>query len=285
MAPKAIAVTRVFLFLLVCPMVLIVASRVTKTVAPEVVPLLVGVISSGLTLVITLLFVRWDGITLNDVGAGISKGSAPRFLLGFLVGVAIVSLQNLAVYAGGHAHWLIEKSHPSPVAILLAFTSYFMLALREELSFRGYPLRRMEDVWGTWTAVVALAVVFTLEHAAGGWGWSRALLGPPMGAVLFGVAALATRGLAVPLGIHAAFNFGQWFVGQKENTGALRLIVETGFSKQAEALGYAGYWLAMTVAAAGFVVWRHRRNPEVCDIAGERGTRPCKQGKDEAPRG
>lgn len=257
---------RSLLFLLASALILIVASRLARSVSAEATPVLVGALASPLTFLLTLLFVRWDVVRLSDVGVGITKRTAPRLLLGFFVGVAIVALQDLVIYCGGHTHWEIDRSHFSFGPIAVALAGYFLLALREELSFRGYPLRRMESAWGTWSAIIVIGFLFTLEHAAGGWGL-RALLGPPFGAMLFGIAALATRGLAVPLGIHAAFNFGQWFMGQKENAGALRLVIDTGFDKQAETLGYAAYcldghrsfwvlvlaqpcgWLAQTVVA------------------------------------
>jgi uncharacterized protein len=256
MTVKTIATVRSFFFLLVCPAILIVASLLTKKAPSPAGPALVGGIASCLTFVLTLLFVRWDGISLNDVGEGITTRTAPRLLSGFVIGVAMVALQDLIIYSGGHTRWAVDNSHPSTGATLLASTGYFALAVREELSFRGYPLRRLEEAWGTWTAILVLGVIFTLEHAAGGWGWRRVLVGPPLGALLFGVAALVTRGLAVPIGIHAAFNFSQWFMGQKESAGILRLVVERGFSDRAEALGYAGYCLGMVIAGSGFWLWR-----------------------------
>jgi LPXTG-motif cell wall-anchored protein len=75
----------------------------------------------------------------------------------------------------------------------------------------------------------------------------------------FGVAALSTRGIVVPLGIHTASNFGQWFMGLKETAGVLRPVVETGFEHQADTLGYAGYLAGMLLAAIGFWLWRRRQ--------------------------
>jgi membrane protease YdiL (CAAX protease family) len=84
------------------------------------------------------------------------------------------------------------------------------------------------------------------------------LLGPPAGALLFGMAALATRGIAVPLGIHAAFNLGQWLMGQKDIPGMWKPVVDTGFDRQADTLGYLGYLTAMLLAASGFWLWKQR---------------------------
>jgi membrane protease YdiL (CAAX protease family) len=147
---------------------------------------------------------------------------------------------------------------------------YFALALREKFAFRGYPLRRLESAWGTWVALLLIAVVFTLEHTAGGWSWSRSLLGPPAGALLFGMAALSTRGIVVPLGIHTAFNFGQWFMGQKEIAGLLRPVVDAGFDHQADTLSYVGYLAGMLLAASGFWLWRkHRAGCSIYDLQNE----------------
>jgi membrane protease YdiL (CAAX protease family) len=111
-----------------------------------------------------------------------------------------------------------------------------------------------------WGALLLIGVVFTLEHTAGGWSWSRSLLGPPAGALLFGMAALATRGIAVPLGIHAAFNFGQSLMGQKDIAGMWKPVVDTGFDRQADTLGYIGYLVGMLLTVSGFWLWKEQRS-------------------------
>jgi hypothetical protein len=54
------------------------------------------------------------------------------------------------------------------------------------------------------------------------------------------------------LGIHSAFNFGQWFMGQKEIAGPFQLVVDTGSTRQAEILGYAGYLTGALLAVISF---------------------------------
>ena len=260
MTSKTTVTLRVLLFLIACPVVLIFAGPLTKTVSAQLGPLLVGTVTSFFTFVLTVLFVRWDGLRLRDVGVGFNSRTVPRLLLGFLIGVALVMLQDLVLYAGGHVHWVLDRSHGSAGIVLMLLGGYFMVALREELAFRGYPLFRLEGAWGVGIALAVIAVVFTLEHTAGGWTWSRSLLGPPVGAVLFGVAALTTRGLAVPLGIHSAFNFSQWVMGQKEIAGPFRLVVDAGYADRAERLGYAAYVVGMGVAAFAFWWWRFKRS-------------------------
>ena len=258
MTSKAVTALRALLFLIACPVILIFTGPLTRMVSPEAGPLLVGSIAGALTFALTLLFVRWDGLRLRDVGAAFTARTAPRLAFGCVVGIALVALQDLVIYSGGHAHWVRDASRPFSLG-LLALAGYAALALREELAFRGYPLRRLESTWGMWPALILMTAAFTFEHAAGGWTWSRALLGPPVGALLFGIAALRTRGLAVPLGIHAAFNFAQWFMGQKETAGPFKLLVDPGFSDRADMLGYAAYLTATLIAAAAFWLWHTRR--------------------------
>jgi membrane protease YdiL (CAAX protease family) len=258
MTSKTTVVLRTQGFLVVCAIILIIAGPLTKAVSSAAGPLIVGTITSLFTFLLTLLFVRWDGLSLRDVGAGLSTHTPSRLSFGFIVGTALVALQDLIIYAGGHTHWIANDAHQSLGIIPLAFAGYLMLALREELAFRGYPLRRLESAWGMWGALLLIGVVFTLEHTAGGWSWSRSLLGPPAGALLFGMAALATRGIAVPLGIHAAFNLGQWLMGQKDIPGMWKPVVDRGFDRQADTLGYLGYLTAMLLAASGFWLWKQR---------------------------
>lgn len=251
-------VLRALLFLALSPLVLIFIAPLSRGASPLVGMLEVGAVSSILTLLLTVVFVRWDGLHLRDVGTSAGAKTPAHLAAGFVIGIAILLLQEFFVYAGGHTHWIINTPHFSLGVILLALAAYLTLALREELAFRGYSLRRIETAKGMWISLLVMIVVFTIEHAAGGWSWSRALLGPPAGALLFGMAALATRGIATPLGIHAAFNFGQWLMGQKEIAGPLQLVVDPGFSRQAETLGYAGYLAGTLLAALGF--WLSYRN-------------------------
>lgn len=62
----------------------------------------------------------------------------------------------------------------------------------------------------------------------------NALFGAFVGSILFGMAALTTRGLAVPIGVHAAWNFGEWIVGEKEIPGLWKPVIPGGHSATAD---------------------------------------------------
>jgi hypothetical protein len=86
------------------------------------------------------------------------------------------------------------------------------------------------------------------------------------------MAALAMRGLAVPIGLHAAWNFGQWTLGEKETSGLWRPIVEQGYNLHVDHMGMLSYLLVFgsaTVALWLFGNFRtHRERKKAMEVPG-----------------
>ena len=251
-------VLRSFLFLIACPVVLIITTSFVKTTSFAA-TIEAGAISCVVTYGLTLLFLRWDGWHLRDAGLALTPKSPLRMFSGLLIGLALVAFQETSLYATGHIRWAYTGSASSIGLLAPAILAYLLLALREEIAFRAYPLRHLERDLGAWASLLIVGLVFAVEHVAGGFSWVNSLLGPLAGAILFGMAALATRGIAVPLGIHFAFNLGQWIMGQKETAGLWRVSVDPAFQKQTETIGYAAYLLGALAATFGFWLHYHRR--------------------------
>src|SRR6266705_3115687 len=114
------------------------------------------------------------------------------------------------------------------------------------------------SVFGVRKFIVVLA--FAAEHMAGGLPLSRAILGAGVGSLMFGMAAIATRGLALPIGLHAAWNFGDWIRGGKGFGGYWTPVVENGFEEQTMFWGMISYVLVIGLATLGF--WRWHRFTE-----------------------
>jgi hypothetical protein len=93
----------------------------------------------------------------------------------------------------------------------------------------------------------------------GGQSWLGALLGPAIGSLLFDIASIATEGLAVPIGIHAAWNLGHWALGFKDTPGVWRPIASLGDSGRAYAVGTASYFVVTGLATFGFWKWHRSR--------------------------
>jgi membrane protease YdiL (CAAX protease family) len=248
-------VGRALLFFILCIAVLIVTGSITKPLSFVTATFFVGAVSSALTFMLTWTFTRWDGGPLAEVGAAITSRSPLRFFTGFVIGMAVLATQVAFLLVDGHVRWVVGPRLPFGT-VVIALCGFVLLAFREELAFRGYLFFRLNSVWGMLPAFLCMILIFGLEHFAAGWTPGRAL-GTIGGAVLFGVAAFATRGLAVPIGLHAAFNFGQWALGLKEAPGILQPLVDVGYAPHTEAIGYGGYFTGMFLTAGGlWFLWK-----------------------------
>jgi len=160
----------------------------------------------------------------------------------------------------GHVRWVRSEGVGS-LQIATSLTIYFLLSCREELAFHGYPLQRLMPAFGLWGAQSIVALVFAVEHVAGGSTWVQALFGASVGSLLFGMAAIATRGLAVPIGLHAAWNFGDWMRGGKGSSGLWHPVTADVFRDRADLVGIIGYVIVMVSATLAFW-WLYRQAHE-----------------------
>lgn len=215
-----------------------------------------GTLTSLGALALTRLSVRCEKIGLADVGADLHRRSPLKFTLGFLIGLTLVAMNFTIIYAvtGTRWVWAPEASFWGMIIVLFGFVAG---SCGEELGFRGYPLRRLEQVFGLWMAQAIVAVAFIFYHVALGWPWTNTILGTAAGSLLFGMAAIASRGLAVPIGLHAAWNFGDWTIGGKGSVGLWKSVTEHGRSpfvpSEISFLAVTGLGILV------FSLW-HRRN-------------------------
>ena len=215
--------------------------------------LFLGVATSVATFALTALFVRWDHVRLADVGAMPDAKSIAKLAVGVLIGaLAIATWAGISILAGQTRWARANAIDISPIAI--AFLAYLCLACREELAFRGFPLRRLHQVVGLWPAQFFVAIVFALEHRLAGAMWIDAILGAGIGSLLFGMAAIATDGLAVPIGLHAAWNVGHWALGLKGTPG-----IWTVASAGSPFIGIILYDVVMLSTTFAFWLWYRKR--------------------------
>jgi uncharacterized protein len=245
---------RVLLFFLSCAFVLAAASPMTQRIPGPWGNLALASLASLAAFALTVVFTKWEGISLASVGAALAPGSLLRFACGFLVGLGLVSIYALVSAVAGHARWIRVPGNgfATTLSTLLIFLA---ISCREELAFRGYPLLRLDRSFGVWRAQIIVALVFAAEHVVGGWPLSRALLGAGAGSLMFGMAAIATRGLAVPIGLHTAWNFGDWILGGKGSAGLWQMVVEEGHRQNAQLIGTVGYLTVVTLATFAFWMW------------------------------
>jgi membrane protease YdiL (CAAX protease family) len=181
--------------------------------------LAVGLIGTAGALVLTFIFTRFDRAGLVAAGVGFNRRSAVRFGAGLGIGLTLVTLTIvLSILAFGPLEAVRNPIITGPITVMYLL-GYIALAAMEEVAFRGYPLFRLRGAYGWWGAQLIVALAFAIYHMTQGWPLLAALLGTTAGSILFGAAALRSGGLALPIGIHAAWNFGTWALGQKSAMG------------------------------------------------------------------
>ncbi|WP_338876280.1 CPBP family intramembrane glutamic endopeptidase [Spirosoma sp. SC4-14] len=238
---------RVLLFYSLSVAILLFTSRLTKSLPTTVANLLSIALASLLTFLLVVGFTRWEKLHLSDVGVIPGSQSAKRFVTGYLIGLSMAVMQAIIVLFFGRLH-LVFNPHMAAVEISLSALLYLLVACREELAFRAYALRSLSNSITSAFALLIIIVIFIGEHILAGMNWMTAVIGSGLGGILFGIAALKTRGLALPLGLHSSWNFGQWMIGFKNKPGIWEAIVDKGYEAKTEAIGLAAFALVMVLA-------------------------------------
>lgn len=162
-----------------------------------------------------LLGVTWAALRMERNGFG-SLGLVPtrqratEFGAGFAVASVLFALVALVRAASVGAEWTFDPTAGARAA-LVGLPVAFLLMFSEELLFRGYAFRKAEALWGGPVALIGSSLLFGAYHVVGSgyWGIGAFFLFamPTLGGLAFGLAALRTGGLALPLGLHLGGNW------------------------------------------------------------------------------
>lgn len=134
-----------------------------------------------------------------------------EIILGSLVGSAIMLGPALILGIFGWVTWQINPAGFS--AFVSSIYLFIGVAVAEELLFRGFIFQRLLSGIGKWPAQLIIAGFFLLTHInnPGMTGSIRILssINIFLASILFGVAYIRTRSLAMPLGLHFMANLMQ----------------------------------------------------------------------------
>jgi uncharacterized protein len=192
--------------------------------------------------------------------------SVPRLVTGIAIGLAsfAVILLLINIVAGPMR---LTRGTASPGSIVISGCSILALACMEELGFRGYPLRILVRTLGMWQAQAIVVVAFSLCHVAYGWSWVNIVLGVMPWALVFGMAATSSCGLAMSLGVHAGINFAQSAVN--DNSGIWKLVFNDQLRTR---IGLASRIINIAVTLfVAFLFWRFQIHRERGEVEIERG--------------
>lgn len=136
---------------------------------------------------------------------------ARQLLLGVLLGAVLMVVPALFLTIAGQVSWQWQGLEQA--ALLAALLLFVGVAVTEELTFRGFMFQRLIDGLGSGLAQLLMAAYFVLNHAAAlkqGDSWNYlALVNIFIASLMFGLAYLRTKSLAMPIGLHFMANFTQ----------------------------------------------------------------------------
>lgn len=152
---------------------------------------------------------------LSSVGFGLGRRWMKEFAWGTLLGFGTMLTIAGLIWAIGGVRFELD---PARSLGALGYGLYFFLfvALFEENLYRGFLFQRLVDGTGVWFAQIALALLFATGHWGNpGMDGAAKVLGTLdifLGAILYGLAYLRTRSLALPVGLHLGWNWMQGHV-------------------------------------------------------------------------
>jgi membrane protease YdiL (CAAX protease family) len=187
-------------------------------VGPNAISSRSGLVLTNLVFVVSLvalsrLLLHWEGATLRELGLLLpARARGREFAFGFVVSSVLFMTAAVAQAVAVGAP-LVFQGMPGIRAAVLGIGISTVLALSEELLFRGVALRYLRASYGDRGAIVLSALLFGAYHLVQSGDWAMGAvfrLGMPiLGGLLFGWAAVRSGGLALPLGLHVGGNWVQ----------------------------------------------------------------------------
>ena len=140
----------------------------------------------------------------TDLGFGLVLGAL------LLFGVLAVELAVGWVKVTGS--FALSPGQPFVATILVGVVAVAAVAFGEEASYRGYPIKNLAEAvakarWGMVIAVVIPAVFFGLAHATNENATLLSTFNIVIFGLLFGTGYVVTGELALPIGLHFAWDF------------------------------------------------------------------------------
>ena len=192
---------------------------------------------------------------LSDTGIGFGIG-----ILYFLIVTGVIAL------LGGYK---VGEITPDWTALAKSLFSFLVVAVGEEVLFRGIVFRMIDQRWGTVAALIVSALIFGFVHIMNDNAtvWSSVAIAVEAG-LLLGAAYKWAGNLWLPIGIHWAWNYFQgpifgFAVSGNGTSSLIKPVIEgsdllTGGSFGAEASIPA--FVTGLVFTALFLYWIGKRN-------------------------
>jgi membrane protease YdiL (CAAX protease family) len=215
--------TKAILFCIVFVALFILFSFVKSFIPNHYERLAHGIIGTLAALVTTLLFLKFDKKSFSDIKLRFEQSTLLKFFAGIITGVMIMGFLAWGVIYFSNS--VIEINPQGDFWRFLLITAPLLpLAFMEELGFRAYPLEVLKSNVGIRASMIITSLLFALYHIVNGWPVATSFYGPAVWGLIFALAAIYSKGIAMPTGIHYAANLTTSAFGTVNNTTSLWII-------------------------------------------------------------
>jgi len=184
-----------------------------------------GVIGTLAAFFATVLFLRIDRNRFSSIGLTFERNTVVKFLVGVITGVVIMGLLAMSVIYFTNVEIKVNQES-NLLHFLLVTAPLLPLAFMEELGFRAYPLQILKDRIGIRLSIIITSILFGLYHIVNGWSIASSFYGPAVWGLIFGLAAIYSKGIAMPTGIHYAANLTTSAFGAKNTTASIWTVTQ-----------------------------------------------------------
>lgn len=185
--------------------------------------LVYGLIGTTVAFLVTFVFLKFDKKSFTDIRLRFDYFTIPKFVAGIGAGIILMGILALGVLYFKNASFQVN-SKSSVLHFLIATMPLIPLAFMEEIAFRAYPLEIIKEKTGVRLPIFITSILFALYHVANGWSIASSFYGPAVWGLLFGLAAVYSKGIAFPTGIHYAANLTTSAFGEPDNTVSVWII-------------------------------------------------------------
>ena len=181
------------------------------------------------TFFVLWIFVRFiDKDKFINLGFHI-KNRRKDFGLGFLLGLLIMGLGYFILLFSGEI--IFEKFNIDLSKIAITFLLFILVAINEEVLFRGYFIKNLMLSFNKYIAVFISAILFSLAHGFNPHIDELSLVTLFLFGVIFGISYIYTNNLWFPIALHFSWNFFQSILGFNVSGQDFYFLVETKFTK------------------------------------------------------
>lgn len=167
--------------------------------------IVLGTVICAGTFISTLIFIKFDVLSRDDLGMVFNHNSFARFGISLVAGFVLFGgffylyylLTPVTVSA-------VENVNTLQLAIINTVL-FIVLGTMEEVAFRGYLLHKLASTVGLRCSIYITSLLFGLYHGIS----FESIAGPAIWGLFYAVLAFWTKGLAIPIGFHVGLNLLQ----------------------------------------------------------------------------